>query len=73
MFHETLGKRRLDGAVTLLSAAAVLACAMGADAQPLRPSDRPQFHADTNLILVPVTVTDGRGAAINGLSTSGAT
>lgn len=68
MFHETFGKGRLDGAVTLLSAAAaVSACLTEANAQPVRPLDRPQFRAETNLILVPVTVTDGRGTTISGL------
>jgi Ca-activated chloride channel family protein len=34
----------------------------------LEPIRQPQFRADTNLILVPVTVTDGRGSNIEGLS-----
>jgi Ca-activated chloride channel family protein len=52
--------------VTQLSAAAAFsACLL--QAQPLRSLDRPQFRADTNLILVPVTVTDGRGSIIKGL------
>jgi Ca-activated chloride channel family protein len=69
MFHETLGRRRLYVAAALpFAAAALSACAMVANAQPLRPMERPQFHADTSLILVPVTVTDGRGATIDGLN-----
>jgi Ca-activated chloride channel family protein len=51
----------------LFTAAAVSVCLLRATAQPLRSLDRPQFRADANLILVPVTVTDGRGSIINGL------
>jgi Ca-activated chloride channel family protein len=51
----------------LYAAAAFWACLPHTSAQPLRSPDRPQFRADTRLILVPVTVTDGRGSSIPGL------
>jgi Ca-activated chloride channel family protein len=49
--------------------AAAAACAFlpHTFAQPLRSPDHPQFRADTRLILVPITVTDGRGSNIQGL------
>ena len=66
MPHET--PRRVRGKLLVL-----LLCAAGAQAQGRHfspaapPPDRPQFRAAANLILVPVTVTDARGTAIQGL------
>ena len=52
----------------LVVAFAVLlgSCAL-ATAQPLKPSEGSHFRVATNLILIPVTVMDARGAIINGL------
>jgi len=59
---------RLKRMAGLLSASAVFsACLLPAGAQPLKSLNGPQFRADTNLILVPVTVTDRRGSNIKGL------
>src|ERR1035441_10910394 len=55
-------------AALLAGFVALCACLPPAGAQPLEPIRQPQFRADTNLILVPVTVTDGRGSNIEGLS-----
>src|ERR1039458_5544551 len=69
MLHETYGRVRLERPAALLFAvAAFAACLLPASGQPLKSLDRPQFRADTNLILVPITVTDGRGSSIRGLS-----
>ena len=69
MLYETYGRVRLERPAALLSAvAAFAACLLPASGQPLKSLDRPQFRADTNLILVPTTVTDGRGSSIRGLS-----
>lgn len=48
----------------------LLLCAAGllVRAQPLDVPHRSQFRADTNLILVPLTVTDARGSSIQGLN-----
>ena len=53
--------------MVLSVAAAFAACLLHASAQSLKPLDRPQFRADANLILVPVTVMDGRGSIVKGL------
>ena len=53
--------------VALLAAAAFVAHCCQAAAQPLRTPERPGFRVDSDLVLVPVTVTDGRGAHVNGL------
>lgn len=60
-------RRELFHKSFLCAAAAVLACLPPIGAQPLRSPDRPDFRADTRLVLVPVSVTDGRGASIQGL------
>lgn len=52
---------------SLLSAAVAAVVCSPIGAQPLRSPDRPQFRADTGLVLVPVAVTDGRGASLQGL------
>ncbi|HEV3199812.1 MAG TPA: VWA domain-containing protein [Bryobacteraceae bacterium] len=58
----------MEPPAALLSAAAVFSvCLLPAGAQPLKSLERPQFRADTNLILVPVTVTDNRGSIVKGL------
>ena len=63
--HKTL---RLERPAAVLSAvAAFSASLLPANAQALQVLAQPQFRADTNLILVPVTVTDGRGSNIKGL------
>jgi Ca-activated chloride channel family protein len=68
MSCEISKREGLQGPATLLFAVIVVsACLLQAGAQPLRSPDRPQFRADTSLILVPVIVTDSRGSSINGL------
>jgi len=68
MLYESSRSPRLKRLAALLPAvAAFSACFPPAGAQPLKSLDRPRFRADTNLILVPVTVTDGRGSTIKGL------
>jgi hypothetical protein len=68
MSHQTHWRGRTERRAAALSAAAAFwACLLQAGAQPLKSLDRPQFRADASLILLPVTVTDGRGSIIKGL------
>jgi Ca-activated chloride channel family protein len=66
MLYKTHKRVRGERGAAVL-AVAFSACLLQAGAQPLNSLDRPRFRADTNLILVPVTVTDHRGSIIQGL------
>ncbi len=56
-------------ALSLYAVTAVILCVewpAGAQSRPTR--EMPAFRTDTNLVLVPVTVVDRRGARVNGLN-----
>jgi Ca-activated chloride channel homolog len=58
----------IPAAIALVAAAVLVGHCGIAGSQSLRPAERPGFRVDSDLVLVPVTVTDSRGADVTGLS-----
>jgi Ca-activated chloride channel family protein len=52
----------------LLAGAVFAGCCWQAGAQPLRAPEQPGFHVNSDLVLVPVTVVDRRGAIVSSLA-----